>query len=157
MKIQVPANTSLIGSPIYGGDFGTPRSTQDLIPANMVPFFRSEKTTFGGTQSTTPTNATAWLFTADSAGVLQGFHAAVKTPGSAASVTVDLKKNGSTVLSAVITLTNGSTSEQIYSASFSSVTYNIGDYFEAVLTVSSSTGMAGVHAWVNSIEYAQPI
>lgn len=61
----------------------------------------------------------------------------------AATVTVDLHKNGTTILSAVITLTDLQTDYDSYLATFTLATYNIGDVFEIVITATAGGGTLG--------------
>ncbi len=152
---ETRGNAPLIVFPIDGSDFNTAPTTK--VPASACQFPRSEKTAFGLMIGDTPVAKSIYLFTATNTGTVLSFQASVTTPGSAASVTIDLKKNGTTVLSAVITLTNASAAYTPVQATISVPSFIAGDEFTAVLAVGSSTGMAGVKCWANVLESAQPI
>lgn len=144
-----------VTAPVTGNDVSP--QTGDLIKANALQYGFRKLTNFNLGVADTPVTKTVFLFQADSNGYITGFNANVITPGSSASVTVDLKKNGTSILSAVITMTNATPAATKQAATISSSSYSAGDWFEAVLTVSSSTGMQGVNAWVNGYETAQPV
>ena len=149
-------NAPLVTWPIDGSDINS--APTNLIPASAMQFARVEKTAFGLKIGDTPVTTEVWLFTAENNGTLEAFHGSVTVPGSSASVTLDLKKNGTTVLSAPLTLTNASAARTSYSASFAgSTSYSAGDEFTALLTVSSSTGMQGVKCRATAVEQGQPI
>ena len=64
------------------------------------------------------------------------------------TVTVDLRKNGTTVLSSVITLDSGNTNRVVEAGTISSGTLVAGDLLEVVIAVSAGTGTlaTGVYA-----------
>lgn len=110
---------------------------------------------FGVGIGTTPVTTTEMVTRAKAAGNLRNFTAMLNVSGSSASMTFDLKKNGTTVLSAPITITNATGNQTSVSGSFSgSVAYVAGDIFTAVLTVSTSTGAQGPYADVEFDETA---
>ena len=141
--------------PIQGSDIA-PTSIANNISVNSMQYMISRGTSFGLPIGGTPVAAEYWVYTGNNSGVLTGFHASVTTPGSAASVTLDLKKNGTSVLSITINLTNTSTARTNYSGTISTPSYSAGDEFTIALSVSSSTGMAGVKAWMNAYEVSNP-
>lgn len=59
------------------------------------------------------------------------------------TITVDLYKNGSSILSSTITLNSSSTAYSLSSGTFSSSTAVSGDVFEVVVTVSAGSGTLG--------------
>lgn len=145
-------NNQVITYPITGSDI----SSTAAITADMIYYVFSEQHDFNLSNTATPVSATVHIKWCNSAGVITGVHARVVTPGSSASVTVDVKKNGTTILSSPITLTNSSTANTRYDGTVSVSTFNADDYITAVLTVSSSTGMQGVAVWVNGYETSKP-
>lgn len=56
------------------------------------------------------------------------------------TVTIDLKKNGSSILSAVITLDSGNTNRLLETATLSSTALVAGDWLEIVITATVGTG-----------------
>jgi hypothetical protein len=61
----------------------------------------------------------------------------------AATITVDLKKNGSSVLTAVITLDNANTARVMEAGTFSSTSLVTGDFLELVITATAGGGTLG--------------
>lgn len=57
-----------------------------------------------------------------------------------ATVTIDLKKNGTTVLSAVITIDNAKVAYAKEAGAISSASYSAGDVFELVVTATAGGG-----------------
>jgi len=77
-------------------------------------------------------------------GTLQSLVAALKTACvGAATVVVDLKKNGTTVLSGTITLDNSIAAYATVAATFSSTAYSADDVFEVVVTSAAGGGTLG--------------
>lgn len=58
----------------------------------------------------------------------------------AATVTIDLKKNGTTCLSAVITLDSGNTARVVEAGTLTVTDYVTGDFFELVITATAGGG-----------------
>ena len=61
----------------------------------------------------------------------------------AATVTVDLKKNGTSILAAVITLNSGNTARVCVSGTISNTAAAAGDFFELVVTATAGGGTVG--------------
>lgn len=61
-------------------------------------------------------------------------------PIGAATVTVDLKKNGATVLTAVVTLNSSSVARIVQAASILTTAAVAGDWFDAVITATAGGG-----------------
>jgi hypothetical protein len=57
-----------------------------------------------------------------------------------ATVTVDVKKNGATVLSSVITLDSGNTARIMENGTLSGTTLAAGDFLEAVIVATAGGG-----------------
>lgn len=87
------------------------------------------------------TTETRGIHIAKGAGTVEAFDAGsiAKAVGDS-TVTVDLKKNGSTILIAVITLDNANTNRVAEAGVISSPTYAAGDWFEVVITAVAGTG-----------------
>lgn len=68
----------------------------------------------------------------------------------AATVTVDLKKNGTTILSAVITLDTGNVARVLESAAFASVALVAGDFLELVIVATAGGGTLATGLFVQA-------
>lgn len=87
---------------------------------------------------------TSGIHIAHGAGTITALVAALKTACiGAATVVVDLKKNGTTVLSGTITLDNSVAAYTSGTATVSSATYAAGDVFEIVVTATAGGGTIG--------------
>jgi hypothetical protein len=92
-----------------------------------------------------------------STATLVGFKAgSVSACVGGATITVDLKKNGTTVLSATIVLDNTNTARVVEAASLSTTAAVAGDVFEVVVTVAAGGGTigSGVFAYAEFYEAA---
>lgn len=90
-------------------------------------------------------------------GSVVAFHAgSIAANGGGATVTVDLKKNGVSILSAVITLNNANTNRVAVAGALSSTALVQGDLLEVttVATVAGGTLATGVFAFVTVDETA---
>jgi hypothetical protein len=85
---------------------------------------------------------------------IRGFHALLNVDGSSTSVTVDLKKNGVSILSAPITITNSTGDGVVQDGSISNAALVAGDRLSMQLAVSSATGAQGPFAWAEIDERA---
>jgi hypothetical protein len=90
------------------------------------------------------------------AGTIRQFAALCNDTGTAASVTFDLKKNGTTVLSSVVTITNATADRAVVDGTLSSTSVAVGDVLSIALAVSTSTGMQGPFAWCTIEENGAP-
>lgn len=134
--------------------------TDDALSANSpagvtkTRHLHDKGTNFALAIGGTPAAREEIVYTAKAAGTIRNFNALCNDTGTSASVTFDLKKNGTTVLSGVITITNATTDKATQAGSLSSTTYVAGDVFSIALAVSSSTGMTGPYAWAQFDEVA---
>ena len=141
-----------------GSVIGTDMSLQADIPAETMRHSFKTGTNFGLAVGATPVAREELVYVASGAGVVKGFHALCIDTGSSASVTFDLKKNGTTVLSSVITITNATTDAQVQDATLSGIpTLAAGDRLTMALAVGSSTGMVGPYAFVTVQETSSPV
>jgi hypothetical protein len=104
----------------------------------------------------TPVTREDIVHVANSAGTLRTFQAMVNVAPASGNITFDLKKNGSTVLSAVVTIDNTISNRQIVIGTISSPNYNAGDVFSILATISSPTGSQGPAAWATMSESSAP-
>lgn len=96
--------------------------------------------------NTTATTATLPLHVARFAGTVEQLVAgSIAACAGAATITVDLKKNGTSVLTAVITLDSANTARVVESATLDPalVDYVAGDFFELVVTATAGGGTLG--------------
>lgn len=124
-------------------------SQSNALTRDQTRHLFCKTTSFGQLVGDTPTTKEILLHIAQSAGTVRQFQACLEETGSSTSITFDLKKyaagasSGSTVLSAVVTVTNSDTDGTVESGTINAPTYSAGDRFYALMTVSSSTGAAG--------------
>jgi len=96
------------------------------------------------TLPTLPVSRELLLHVADKAGTLTDVGAGLNVDGSSTSITVDLKKNGTTMLAAPIALTNATGDRVEVAGSITgNGSYVAGDVFTAILTVTSAVGASG--------------
>ena len=119
----------------------------DLPSSSMRHIFKPS-TDFGLAIGATPTAAEKIIYVASGTATILGFHGLVNADGSSASITMDLKKNGVSILSAPITITNSTGDRVPVDGVLTSTTLTSDDVLTVVLAVSSSTGMQGPFAWV---------
>lgn len=85
---------------------------------------------------------------------VRGFHCLLNVDGSSTSVTFDLKKNGSSILSGVVTITDSTGNRAVQDGTISNAALVAGDVLSIQLAVSSSTGASGPFAWAEIDETA---
>lgn len=117
------------------------------LPSSCVRHIFKPSTDFGLAIGATPTAAERIIYTASGTATVLGFHGLVNADGSSASITMDLKKNGVSILSSAITLTNTTGDRTPVDGVLTSPTLAAGDVLSVALAVSSSTGMQGPFAW----------
>lgn len=108
--------------------------------------------------TTTAASETRVIFVAKAPGTLQSFVAgAVVVALTTDTCTVDLKKNGSSVLSAPISLTSSQAARQLVAATITTAGYTTGDVFEWVVTPTHSSGTlaTGIFASLDAFQAAQ--
>lgn len=145
---QLPAssvNNAAIAAGVLG-NFIDPSK----IESRLARFYAQPNTT-----ATTETRAIH--YTVGATGVLQTFQAgSIAVAVGAATVTIDLKKNGTSVLTAVITLNSSSTARAAASATFSSTAIVAGDELEIVITATASGGTLPTGVFVNLLLNEDP-
>jgi hypothetical protein len=111
---------------------------------------QQQKSPSGNQPNTAATSETRGLWVARGAtGTVLAFRAGtIVACIGAATITLDLKKNGTTILSAVLTLNNSSVARVVQSASLvASPNYVVGDWFEVVITATAGGGTLGTGLW----------
>ena len=98
---------------------------------------------FGLEYNATPAAKVFVLYQAQAAGTLRAFNAGLYDSGTSTSITYDLKKNGTTVLSSVVTVVHGDGDRCKVAGTLSVTTFVAGDVFTVHLATSSTTGAQG--------------
>jgi len=146
-------NTSIITPfSIVDGDI----SRSAAISSSTMQHSYVRYSTQGIAIGSTPTTKEEIVHVASGVGTVTGFHAMLNACGSSSSMTVDLKKNGTTMLSSVITLTNATGNRTEVDATLASTAITTGDVLSVSWTVSSSTGAQGPVARLSIIENTSP-
>lgn len=131
-------------------------ASADRIDADKMQHCYVQGTNFGFVIGGTPTAREEIVFVATQTGTLRGFNALLNVDGSSTSITFDLKKNGTTVLTGVVTITDSTGNRTAVAGTFASTSFVAGDVFSIAMAVSSSTGAQGPYAWVEYEEDAAP-
>lgn len=138
------------------GDQEFSNSSSRRLDADKVQHVYKGGTAFGFAIGATPTTREEIVYVASQPGTIRGFHALLNVDGSSTSITFDLKKNGTTVLTGVVTITDATGDRVIEDGTLSSASFAAGDVFSIAMTVTSSTGAQGPYAWAEFEESAAP-
>lgn len=102
--------------------------------------------------NTTATTETRGLYVARNSGtVVEVSAGSIAANVGAATVTVDLKKNGVSILSAVITLDNANTARVVEMGTISGASYVAGDFFEIVITATAGGGTLATGVYIQAL------
>lgn len=126
----------------------------DILDADKVQHVYKAGTCLGFAVGATPTTREEIIWVADGAGTIRGFHCLLNDTGTSTDVDFDLQKNGTTVLSAVATVTHSESDGEVVDGTLSVTTFVAGDIFSIAMTVNSSTGAQGPYAWADLEENA---
>lgn len=108
--------------------------------------------TFAQNHGTAATAQRQVVHVAHGAGTLLSFGGGVTVACVGDStVTINLFKNGTTILSSTVTITSSNAANAVEEATFSATPYSAGDVFEAVVTVSAGTGTLGQGAFAKLV------
>ena len=94
----------------------------------------------------TPVAREEIVYVAPAAATVKLFRAMLYDTGTSTSVTFDLKKNGTTILSGTISITHSDADKVVKDGSISNVSLAADDILSIALAVSSSTGAQGPYA-----------
>ncbi len=114
------------------------------------------RTDFGLKIGDTPVTSEKVVHVANSAGTIRSFAAMVNVAMSSGSITFDLKKNGTTILTAVITIDNTIAGRQTVTGTIATPAFSAGDVFSIAETISAPTGSQGPLAWAGISETGAP-
>ena len=126
------------------------------IDADKMQHTYKPGTNFGLVIGGTPTTREEIVFVASQAGTIRGFNALLNDTGTSSNITFDLKKNGSTVLSGVVTITNATADRAVQAGTLSTTTFAADDVLSIAMAVSSSTGAQGPFAFIELEENQAP-
>ena len=126
------------------------------LDADKMQHVYSQLETFNKLSTDTPVSCTIVHRSIRVSGTVRKFCAGLVAVGSSTSITVDLKKNGTTILSSPITLTNAGTNRAAVEGTISSGTVAAGDLLEITVTVTSATGATGLFAQTDVEETGAP-
>jgi hypothetical protein len=107
--------------------------------------------------NTTATAETRVIHVCRAAGTIEAFVAgSIAACTGNATITVDLRKNGSTVLSAVITLDNANTARVVEAGTVTTPDVAAGDVLEIVIAVNAGTGALGTGLFCAATVHEEP-
>ena len=137
-SIAVPA--------INDGDVASGADVKSSKLRNMYRQF----TRFALAIGATPVAREELVFVAALACTVKGFHALLNDTGTTTDCDFDLKKNGVSMLAAVVNITNADADRLVKDGSIAgSAVLAIGDVLSIELIVTTSTAAQGPYAWVN--------
>jgi hypothetical protein len=131
-------------------------ATSAAIDVTKLKHSYYARSTFGLKIADLPVVYESIVYVANQPGVIRSFAALMNTHLTGGSATIDLKKNGVTVLSAPIVLDNTLTDRQIVTASIAVAAFIAGDVFSIAMTISSPAGGGGPAAWAGLTENGAP-
>ena len=126
------------------------------IDADKMQHTYKPGTNFGFVIGGTPTTREEIVFVASQAGTIRGFAALLNDTGTSTSIAFDLKKNGTTCLAGVVTITNATVDNVPLAGTLSVLSFAADDVFSISMAVTSSTGAKGPFAWIELHENAAP-
>ncbi len=131
-------------------------ATSAAIDADKMQHCYKPGTGFGFVIGGTPTTREEIVFVASQAGTIRAFNCLLNDTGTSTSITFDLKKNGTTMLSSVVTITNATADKAVQTGTLSVTTFAADDVISIAMAVSTSTGAQGPFAWVELEENTAP-
>lgn len=131
-------------------------ATSAAIDADKMQHCYKPGTNFGFAIGATPTTREEIVFVASQAGTVRAFNCLLNDTGTSTSIAFDLKKNGTTMLSAAETITHSDADKSVQTPSLSVTTFAADDVLSISMTVSSSTGAQGPYAWIELEENTAP-
>lgn len=102
----------------------------------------------------TPGNREELVYVATSAGTIRAFSAMLNDTGTSVDIDFTLKKNGVSIMTADINITNADADREVVDGTLSSTSYVADDVFSIQIAITSSTGAQGPFAWVEFDEAA---
>ena len=104
----------------------------------------------------TPVAREEIVIVCSAAGTIRGFHAILNDTGTTTDIDFDLKKNGVSVLSSTLNITNADADRLVKDGSLASTSVALDDVLSISIAVTTSTGATGPYAWVDIEENTAP-
>lgn len=119
------------------------------IQSTKLEHMQKPRTNFAKAIGDTPATREEIVFVASKACSLKGFHCLLNVTGTSTSITFDVKKNGTSILSSTVTITDTTTDAAVQDGTLSAnpTSLAIDDVISIAMTVTSSTGAQGPFAW----------
>lgn len=148
--------SQLVTGTIYAGGFSFLSGATSIIPATNLQFQRKETVSLA-LHGATPSAVRREIMRVNgTTATLQSFKVSLITALASGTLTVDLYKNGSSILTGTVGLNStggsGGTNYDIVAGTFSSTAAVAGDVFEVVGTVSTPSGGGG---WACQLVYKE--
>ena len=130
-------------------------SSSAAIDSDKLQHLHKKGTNFALAIGGTPAAYEEIVYVCEAAtAAVRGFHALLNDTGTGTSVTFDLKKNGTTMLSSVVTITDAGADRAVSDGTLSATALVAGDVLSIVLAQTATTGAQGPFAWVEIDETA---
>lgn len=136
---QQTLNDALILYPVLNADI----SSGANISASKVQQHKMISSDFGLDPDDTPVAKTKLVYVAQQSATLTTFRAMLADTGTTTDVSFDLKKNGTTVLTATVDITDSQVDNTMYAGTITSTSLSAGDVVTVELAVTSSTAALG--------------
>lgn len=131
-------------------------SSSAAIDADKMQHVHKAFCNFGLEYNATPAAKVFVVYTATAAGTIRDVGAGLYDTGTSTSITFDLKKNGVSVLSSVITVTHSDSDRATVNGTLSGTSFADGDVFTMHLATSSTTGAQGPFMFADFEENSAP-
>lgn len=157
--LTVEGSLHVVGDITSGGKIVLPAgsvTSASVEPAAEIEATKTEqrqRLTYSQESATTTVSETKTIHVVyGTTGTLRGFRAgSIVANVGAATITVDLKKNGVSMLSAVITLNNSHTARQVVAAALASSALVAGDVLEITVVATAGGGTLGKGVFAEAI------
>ena len=124
------------------------------IDADKLQHLYKVGTSFNLAIGGTPAAREEIVWVASGTATVRTFKCLLNDTGTSTDVDFDLKKNGATILSAAVNITNAASDRAVQTGTLSSATLVAGDVLSIELAATSTTGAQGPFAWVEVEEVA---
>jgi hypothetical protein len=102
----------------------------------------------------TPAAREEVVFVASGTASVRAFKCLLNVTGTTTDVGFDLKKNGTSILSAAVNITNAASDRAVQTGTISAASLTAGDVISLSLATTTTTGAQGPFAWVEIEEVA---
>ncbi len=145
-QTRIVADFTALQTNIIGND---QVKTDAAIEATKVEHMQKVGTNFATAIGGTPATREEVVFVASKACSLKAFHCLLNDTGTTTNIDFDLKKNGTTVLSSVVNITQATTDKAVQDGTLtaSPTSLAVDDIISISMAVTSSTGAQGAYAW----------